>query len=355
MVGRESLLAGAACAFLLFAAASGCAGTPGAPPPAPPAAPPGESAASVTVAPASPHPAPALRKVQLAVPAKSFVFLPYYFGQHLGLYAEQGIDLDIAVVQPSTAIAATVAGEVQYNAASGSTLGAALAGAPLRNVMFVMVDLIFSLYAQPEVRTVAELAGGTVAVTNRYATDDYALAAILRHYGVPDDRVTRVTAGTAANSFTALTSRGVTGAILSPPYSELAERQGFTFLEYAANMLKRSQSGLATTVQRIEQQPDEVKRMIRATLASIRAVQDRRDEATAFAMQLFELDTELAAAGVQKAAQALARDGKMPADVLDAEAADIAAAQHLSGPVRGSQFVDYRLLDEVLREPAVVR
>jgi NitT/TauT family transport system substrate-binding protein len=230
-------------------------------------------------------------------------------------------------------------------------MGAALAGAPLRNLMFVMGDLIFGLYAQPEVRTVADLAGGTVAVTNRYASDDYALAAILKHYGVPDDRVTRVTASTAANSFAAMTGKGVTGAVLSPPYSELAEQQGFTFLEYAANVLKRDQSGLATNVQRIQQQPDEVKRMIRATLTSIRYVQDHRDEATAFAAQLFELDPALAAPGIQKAAQALARDGKMSADAIDAELADIAAAQGLATAVDASQVVDNRLLDEVLREP----
>src|SRR5712692_2872757 len=227
----------AACAASPSASPAPAAAPAGNPASSPPAAPP---AAASTAQLATPV---ALTTVRLAVPAKSLVFLPY-FGKEKGFFAAQGIDLDIAVVQPSTAVAAAVAGEVDYTAASGSSMGAALAGAPLRNLMFVMGDLIFGLYAQPEVRTVADLAGGAVAVTNRYASDDYALAAILKHYGVPDDRVTRVTASTAANSFAAMTGKGVTGAVLSPPYSELAEQQGFTFLEYAANVLKRDQSGL---------------------------------------------------------------------------------------------------------------
>jgi ABC-type nitrate/sulfonate/bicarbonate transport system substrate-binding protein len=265
-------------------------------------------------------------------------------GQDKGIYADQGIDLEITVMQPSTQIAATTAGEVEYTAASGSSLGAAIAGAPLRNVMYVMGDLIFSLYGQPEVRTVADLAGGAVAVTNRYATDDYALAAILRRAGVPDDRVTRVTASTAANSFAALTSKGVAGVVLSPPYSELAEREGFTYLEYAANALKRDQSGLATTVQRIDQHPDEVKRMIRATLQSIAYVQDHPDEATAYVAQLFELDPQLAAEGFRKAAQALARDGKLVDDFVISETERALHVRNAPSPAATSALAIARLI-----------
>jgi NitT/TauT family transport system substrate-binding protein len=323
-------------------------GAPASPPAAAPTAPAAPGAASAPAPAASPRP---LDKVRLAVPAKSLVFLPYYLGQQKGLYAEQGIDLEIAVVQPSTAIAAVIAGEVEYTAASGSALGAGLSGAPLRNVMFVMADLLFGLYAQPDVRTIAGLAGGTVAVTNRFGTDDYALAALLRHGGVADDSVTRVTASTTANSFAALTGNAVTGAVLSPPYAELAERQNFTYLGYAADVLKRDQSGLATNLRRIEQHPDEVRRMIRATLASIRYSQDHPDETTAFVATLFEIEPGLATSATQKALKALTRDGKMPTEAIDATAVDLSTAQGVANPPRGSTLVDFRLLDEVLRAP----
>ena len=270
--------------WLVVALAAGLAGacaSAAAPPAAgPTAVAPRDAAAAAAAAPASP--ARPLEPIRLAVAAKSLAFLPYFFGKETGVYAEQGFDLDISVVQPSTAIAAAIAGEVDYTGTSGSALAAALAGAPLRVVMYVSDNLVFSLYAQPEVKTVAELAGGTVGVTNRYATDDYALAAILQHYGVPDEQVTRVTTTTSGASLAALSSGGVIATLLSPPFSELAERQGFTFLEYAANVLRRDNSGMATRVQRIAERPDEVARMIRATLASIRYLQDHPAEATAF-------------------------------------------------------------------------
>ena len=184
--------------------------------------------------------------------------------------------------------------------------------------MYVSDNLVFSLYAQPEVKTVAELAGGTVGVTNRYATDDYALAAVLQHYGVPDEQVTRVTTTTSGASLAALSSGGVLATMLSPPFSELAERQGFTFLEYAANVLRRDNSGMATRAQRIAERPDEVRRMIRATLASIRYLQDHPAEATAFVAEFFEMSPDLAVGSTQKITRALAYDGRMPVEAIDA-------------------------------------
>jgi NitT/TauT family transport system substrate-binding protein len=292
-----------------------------------------------------------LEPIRLAIAAKSLAFLPYYFGKEAGLYAEQGLDLDVSVVQPSTAIAAAIAGEVDYTGTSGSALAAALAGAPLRLVMYVSDNLVFSLYAQPEVKTVADLAGGSVGVTNRYATDDYALAAVLQRYGVPDDQVTRVTTTTSAASLAALSSGGIVASMLSPPFSELAERQGFSFLEYAANVLRRDNSGMATREQRIAERPDEVRRMIRATLASIRYLQNHPAEATAFVAEFYEIEPDLAAGSTQKIARALAYDGRMPVDAIDAAGEDLKRAQNLQTAARGSEFVDYRLLDEVLREP----
>src|SRR5437763_104634 len=118
----------AACAPSPSASPAPAAAPAGNPASSPPAAPP---AAASTTQLATPI---ARTTVRLAVPAKSLVFLPYYFGKEKGFFAAQGIDLDIAVVQPSTAVAAAVAGEVDYTAASGSSMGAALAGAPLRNL-----------------------------------------------------------------------------------------------------------------------------------------------------------------------------------------------------------------------------
>ncbi|MGN6731569.1 MAG: hypothetical protein ACTHMB_06280, partial [Candidatus Binatia bacterium] len=36
-----------------------------------------------------------LEKVRLTVPAKALTFVPYYFGKSQGIFAQEGIDLEI--------------------------------------------------------------------------------------------------------------------------------------------------------------------------------------------------------------------------------------------------------------------
>ena len=41
-----------------------------------------------------------LERVRLTVPAKSLTFVPYYFGKAQGIFASEGIDLEIIVMRP---------------------------------------------------------------------------------------------------------------------------------------------------------------------------------------------------------------------------------------------------------------
>jgi ABC-type nitrate/sulfonate/bicarbonate transport system substrate-binding protein len=58
-----------------------------------------------------------LERVRLTVPAKSLTFLPYYFGKAQGIFAREGIDLEIIVMRPPLGVTALVAGDLDYTAA----------------------------------------------------------------------------------------------------------------------------------------------------------------------------------------------------------------------------------------------
>ena len=90
-----------------------------------------------------------LEKVRLTVPAKSLTFVPYYFGKSQRLYEKEGIDLEIIVMRPPIGVTALQAGEVDYSAAGGLSVRAAMKGLPLRTIMFIQTRLSFSLIGQP--------------------------------------------------------------------------------------------------------------------------------------------------------------------------------------------------------------
>jgi len=90
-----------------------------------------------------------LEKVKMTVPAKSLTFFPYYLGKDKRIFEEEGIDLELIVIRPPLGITALQAGELDYSAAAGLGMRAALRGAPLRALMFIQTRLSFTLAGQP--------------------------------------------------------------------------------------------------------------------------------------------------------------------------------------------------------------
>ena len=91
-----------------------------------------------------------------------------------------------------------------------------MADQPFKVILFMVKDMLFSVVTAPEITSLADLRGKTIAITNLTASDDYAWRAAVRAQGVSPDDVTAVTSQTTANSFAALTSGAVQAAVLSP-------------------------------------------------------------------------------------------------------------------------------------------
>jgi NitT/TauT family transport system substrate-binding protein len=288
--------------------------------------------------------------VVLAIPAKSLAFLPYYVGKDKGLYEADGIDLEIQIIQSNLAVAAMTAGELAYTASTGSSIQAAVADQPFKVVLFMVKDMIFSVIGAPEITSLADLRGKTIAITNLTASDDYAWRAAVQAQGVSPDDVTAVTAQTTANSFAALTSGAVQAAVLSPPYDEQAERQGFRNLAWAADYLQRAQSGLVTTDKQLQERPADVKRMIRTTLRSMQYTAAQEADTLALMEREFSISPDLARGTYQKVVRSLSSDGEVGPDVLRSEIDDNKVRLGVTTDVPVSRVMDFTLLREVQRE-----
>lgn len=328
-----------------------CQAAPAAPKPAP-AAP---AAAAPTVAAAASAPTTAAppgppQPTKLTIAAKSLAFLPYFVGVDRGIFEAEGFRLELPIMASNLAVAALTAGEINYTASTGSSIQAAVTGSPLKVVMYMLKDLAFTLVAAPEITSPADLRGKSIAITNLTATDDYAWRAIVRAHGVPPDEVTAVGTGTTANSFAALTSGGVQAAVLSPPLDIQAQRQGYRGLAWAADYLKRAQSGLATTDRHIQERPDEIRRMIRATLRSMHYTLDNPADAVAVIEREFNVPPDLAPAAYEEIARVLGRDGEVAPEAIREEIEDTKERTGITADIPISQVADLSLLRQVRAE-----
>src|SRR5690242_12732008 len=113
----------------------------------------------------SAHGASAPTRVTIHIPSKSLSVMPYYFGKDKGFFAAEQIEPQLVMMAPPIAIAALVAGELDFSSTTGAATSAIMRGLPLRRVFYVQQDPVHVLLAQPDIKSIQELIGKIVGVT----------------------------------------------------------------------------------------------------------------------------------------------------------------------------------------------
>jgi ABC-type nitrate/sulfonate/bicarbonate transport system substrate-binding protein len=285
--------------------------------------------------------------VSFTIPSPGLNYLVYYIGQAKGLYAAEGVDIEIQVLPANTGLAALLSGQSDATGAAGSAARAAATGSPLRVIMGLIDQSDLSLHAGPEIATLQDLRGKNVAITSVAGTPAQVARRIVQGAGLnPDSDVAFVQTQTPPQTYAALLAGGVPAAMLSPPLAGQAERAGYRVLAYGKDFIRSTQAGIAATEERIAGQPDKLARLIRGTLRAIAFTLDREDETAEFVASQWELSAEDARATYRTLAEGIVRDGLTDLAIIEGE------LQLAGENVTGEQVVDYSLLRRVLAEPA---
>jgi ABC-type nitrate/sulfonate/bicarbonate transport system substrate-binding protein len=188
---------------------------------------PGQAAAS------PPQPA----TLHFAYTGPSAAFTPVWVAQEEGYFREQGLEVTQTSVQPAPGAQALVAGDFQLEATGPQVVDARLGGADLVYVADLVPYFVFDVYAQPEIRTVADLKGGTLGATQAGATTDYAARAFARHVGLELGSDFDLSYNNAMPALVAaLQNRQLSAALLSAPSTVQARSLGLQRLVSLAEL-----------------------------------------------------------------------------------------------------------------------
>ncbi len=289
-----------------------------------------------------------LEKVKLTVPAKSLTFFPYYFGRDKGIFRDEGIDLELIVIRPPLGVVALQVGELDYTAAGGLGMRAALKGAPLRVLAFIQTKLSFSLVGQPGM-TAQKIA--TVGVSGIGSLAHYAALAVMKKIGRggPGDKTTYITTNTTAQSYAVLAGKAVDATILSPPYTSMATLAGYVDLGNAFDM-RDVQGGLVARVDYLQQKREQAKAVIRATLRSLDYIVKREAEVVGYLQKEFNLDARVAADSYKIIREVLNTDGDVEELVLKLVIENMKKDVQVTADVPLDRIADLSLLREAKAE-----
>jgi len=234
-----------------------------------------------------------LEKVRIAVSSKSLGFLDTWAAKERGFYRKHGIEAEIIAMRPPLTIGALQAGEIDYAFGASTILRGSISGAPVRLVSLALRTSFHTLVARPLIKSIADLKGKTIAVTIG-AADDFVARHLLRRAGLDAREVSFVNMGGSDTRFPALHAGSIDATPLSLPFFVIAKRQGFTLLGSASDVIEMATVGIGTSIRKIQQEREQVKKMVRAQLDTLRWIKSQKSEVVPFLQKFYDLDEGMA-------------------------------------------------------------
>jgi NitT/TauT family transport system substrate-binding protein len=130
-----------------------------------------------------------LRAVYNAI---SGVMAPIWVAADAGLFTKHGVNVDMKYLAATSAVQAMLGGGEEVGFVGNQGIDARLEGADLVYIASGLPTFVFQLYSRPEIKTIADLKGKVIAVTQPAASTDYATRMVLRKNGLDPEKDVKI-------------------------------------------------------------------------------------------------------------------------------------------------------------------
>jgi NitT/TauT family transport system substrate-binding protein len=273
--GRHVLLLG------LLAIVVACAAPATSRPPVPAAEAARSSGGPAVEAPATP---PALRKLTIAIVSPNEAMATPWVGQDSGIFARHGFDAEVLVVGGSPRVTQSlIAGDFDYAIAGASSLIRARIQGADPTILATANNTAgsFKLLIVPNsgVRSVEDLRGKIVGVTQYGSDADVSLRYILAGHGLTADDVTIVQHGGSPQGAAALVNGSLQAAMVGGSAILTATRAGMVSIASAREYDVPGLLGtIAATRRYIDKNRNDVQRFVRAYVEAVHYFKTEREE-----------------------------------------------------------------------------
>jgi len=258
---------------------------------------------------------------------------------------------DIVVMGAAPSIAALSNGDIDGTLLTGTVIRAAIRGLPVRLVAGLMTSSPHVLLARPEIKTIKELSGKKVGLAGFGDATHVLARLILARNGIdPEKEVQVVLLVTDSARFSALQQKLADAVVTSPPLDFEGKKLGYNVLARAYEYVNYPLSGVGVSIKTIEQNRDQVKRMIRALIRASRFIRENREEAVKVLMAWAKAKPEHAYASYDATVKVISHDGGIPADGLNLLIDQAKKDVKITREIPLSEVADFSILREVQKE-----
>ncbi|HTV38767.1 MAG TPA: ABC transporter substrate-binding protein [Xanthobacteraceae bacterium] len=243
------------------------------------------------IAPASE--AAAQTKLAVAKVANDFALSMVNYGNKLGTFQKNGLDVTVSSITQAKMVQAVIAGSIDIGLASGATLAYAAKGAPLTGVAALSGPpsiLVLVVGAQSPIKSLDQLRNRTVAVSNLGSLTDWAVSQIAAHEKWPSSDIKRVSVGDTAARVATLRTGAADAAVVDIAAAlNLEERGQAKILVNFGDLITAFQNQVIYASNNlIKSNPNAVRDFVSAWFQTIQYARSHKAETVAFAQS--ELD-----------------------------------------------------------------
>jgi NitT/TauT family transport system substrate-binding protein len=296
----------------------------------------------------SPRPALALEEVIVSYAGPTVTFLPAEVARQRGFLREQNLDVKLLLTRSEVDRAALVSGSVDYTLRAGSSFVSAARGLPVRVVFLGTVKPFWGLVVRPQVNAVSELKGKSMGVPGLLGSQHVSVKFILKHHGLDPDKDVVYRVVETGTRIAAILSGSIDSSMMDYGEAFRAKKAGLKMLVNAADLHALLAGGLAANMKKLKEQPDQVRRMLKAMTQALKYMQDNPEGTQQIMMSWLKIDREMAADIYQMAINNYTKNGMVEESTLNSLVTTMLAEAGIKG-VNVSQLTDFSLLRQLLQ------
>jgi len=281
-------------------------------------------------------------KVRMSYSSRSNSNTPFVIALRKGFFAEEGMDVEMIQVNPRLGATALLNGDIDFTATFGSTLRSIVGGFPIKFVAVSVKKSEHFLIVRPDIKEIRDLNGKKLGVSTLFGSDQKAAEEMIRGKGFSPNMIKPIALGEAPVRAQALRSGLVDAISVSSPFDLSLQSEGFRALAGPKDVeFALPTSGIAVTSKLLQQNPQHVKRVIRALMKAHRFVFDNKKEVLPEMMRYLDQSNQVAERSYDLVVVSLSRNG----EITDHEWELLTEKKKTADEVR-----DFMLLREVQKE-----
>jgi len=224
-------------------------------------------------------------------------FLPAFVALEKGFYQREGLEAELISVRNAvTAVQALLGNQIQFIFSVGPQMPSVWEGADIILLAQQVGRPTFSMIVTPDIQKVTDLKGKKIGVSFGGSTFAGTKALLELYKMNPEKDVQHISIPGSQPKIAALQQGLIHAALLAPPSDYVAIKAGFKRLANLADLFKdTSFSGLAASGKTIKEQPQLVRRMVRAIVRGVLHARASREDAVQTMVKHWRMERDVAA------------------------------------------------------------